>query len=600
MSSLIIDYRFGKANNDNNYNDDYINEKYNEYNTSIRDSEVKQRDNELKMFKNIYGNQIEYTVKPIFKSLKKIIPNNYDVNIIINNFRNSESNIYVDKRNSKDNKIVININYEQMNIILNENNQKIDINIMDCFTLLLTHEYFHFLNLHLSNSRIRTFRNFSLGKNIDRNDKLYDNYNNYNNFSLKNIYNNSLFNIYRGNHKFILNENDSFYNSDIISIINNNNNNNNSKNYDCNEFINRFINKYKVGDVIFNIACDLYINEALNAPNPLLRAKNFKLPRKLTDFEYYSLIMILLNYKDEDNGEKYDNICSKAAWGYEDNNVIKFIYNHYKVSKSLLENYIKYIKEKNNKDIIIAEKEVIDSDNINFDSMCSYDRLTKYNCSEILSKELNKLSKSTLAEKSHDLIEIMNVSKSGIWKDFKLAINSIKKNENDKKLSLNKYTQDWTKFNNRKIDKYSESSNLIYPGRKSTKNKNGNIFSQENNAILFIDISGSMSSVIEPLYTFCYIVLKQLDLKIVLYDTKICKIINGFKNLDFDNDNFFLGGGTNTENSVNEYIEKYGKFKNLYVVSDCYDNTLNNLEIKFGKNCKIFELKKNSLKERGK
>ena len=37
MSSLIIDYRFGRANNDNNYNDDdYINKKYNEYNISGR------------------------------------------------------------------------------------------------------------------------------------------------------------------------------------------------------------------------------------------------------------------------------------------------------------------------------------------------------------------------------------------------------------------------------------------------------------------------------------------------------------------------------------------------------------------------------------
>lgn len=290
---------------------------------------------------------------------------------------------------------------------------------------------------------------------------------------------------------------------------------------------------------IYHLACDLCINESLDMPGTFARAKNFGLPSKLNQITYYAILMYCKYGLDEKN----------ENFPYFDHIRIKFIAEHYiKAVETLLENHQ------------------------SIDGYCNSNPLDKCNSVEISdnTEKINRILKdgSNGQSKMSLNVERLKNSKVGVWKDFNTIFDSIKFDERWTKLSLVGHEASWIKFNNRK-----EDNSLIYPGKMETKNGFTQKFS--NSSVIFVDISGSMSSFRDPLYTFVYLCLNNFNIRVALYNSTLLKTLErkDFKDTSMD-DTFAIGGGTDIINSYKQYIEQYGPIRNIYILTDGIDDGL--------------------------
>ena len=159
-----------------------------------------------------------------------------------------------------------------------------------------------------------------------------------------------------------------------------------------------------------------------------------------------------------------------------------------------------------------------------------------------------------------DYAQKMTCSKSGIWKEFNDILNELSSSTEMKLSFIDRYDS-WTKFNNRK------EGDFLYPGKRekfgSTERK------IEAQYVIFVDVSGSMTEVIDPLFSFCYFALERLNIKIVFYDTQIVKIFEKGDDIELEP---FVAGGTSAYSAVHEYCEKFKKPTRIFIISDCYDD----------------------------
>lgn len=307
---------------------------------------------------------------------------------------------------------------------------------------------------------------------------------------------------------------------------------------------------------LLNYACDFQINVLLNIREPFMNPKDFDLPEDLEAKEYLSILYHLLedeynnDFKESDSGNfisEYFGRCRNNIKEKLDKDLKEFdsYFNDIENSISSSQFGNKYSRGNIVKDGIFSNKRKEIKENyikqLRIDKVISQGNISNY-------------------------ITKLNSSEFVIWKCFKNILRDIKKSESEYKLSLVDKKDDWCKFNNRK------DSTLLYPGKIYVS---GNIERKiDHSSVMFVDISGSMSMYIEPLFTLCYILLKSLNIKIVFYDTNIITIYdNRNDKIKIDR---FIGGGTNFGNSYKEYIEKY-KFKKpnkIYILTDGYDYTL--------------------------
>lgn len=314
-----------------------------------------------------------------------------------------------------------------------------------------------------------------------------------------------------------------------------------------------------ISDEILNIAGDFEINNLINFPgNPFLRAKDFDLPEGLSTLEYYAIIYYTLISFPKDE-IKFGNFSSTGEQNFIAN---YFINSRSKIKELFVNNYMGS-----------SDKKTSIIDNSNFEPM--QNRYFDENKMEQERKDssFNKNFQSNLP----DYVHKMSFSKSGIWKEFNDIINDISFSSEMKLSFVDRYDS-WTKFNNRKND---YNGNLLYPGKREKK---GSIERKiDFSYVLFVDVSASMLNVIDPLFTFCYYALEKLNITLVFYDTKIVHIYNKGSEIKLE---AFIAGGTDAYASVKEYEEKFKKPTKVFILSDCEDATLSNIEQDY--DCKIW------------
>lgn len=311
---------------------------------------------------------------------------------------------------------------------------------------------------------------------------------------------------------------------------------------------------------ILNVAGDFEINNLINFPgDPFLRAKDFNLPEGLSTLEYYAILYYTLISFPKDE-IKFGNFSSTG----EQN----FIANYFIAARSKIKEL--FINEFINSDDSCENNPIIDR---NIFEPLKY----KYFNEEKMEKERKDSSfgkdfQGNLPDYAHK----MSFSQSGIWKEFNDIINDISASSEMKLSFVDRYDS-WTKFNNRK----SGVGDLLYPGKRE---KMGSIERKiDFSYVLFVDVSGSMSSVIDPLFTFCYYALERLNITLVFYDTSIVHIYNKGSEIKLE---AFVAGGTDAYAAVREYEEKFKKPTKVFILSDCEDNTL--INIKRNYDCKIW------------
>lgn len=211
----------------------------------------------------------------------------------------------------------------------------------------------------------------------------------------------------------------------------------------------------------------------------------------------------------------------------------------------------------------------------NFDPGCEFNSSRDAKKKEFTDKQVF----SNLQGNIPSYAQKMNIAQTGIWKEFKDLLAELIKIQQNMKVSLVEKIDNWCKFNNRK------DSSLMYPGKHEVK---GAIERKiETKPVLFIDISGSMADVIEPLFTFCYFVLSKIDIELVFYDTEIQYIYKNSKEIKLEP---FVCGGTNALNAIKQYEQKYQPPKVIFILSDCFDYTLSEIIKKY--NAKVWKINK--------
>lgn len=495
---------------------------------------------QFKTFCNVYKNKIEQEIKLAEKQFNYIVNNDYKA--VVNLEESGGTFICLNRKNYT---LMIQIEFDDVYDLYKLNEDKIDI--FEAFHMLITHEYMHYLLQHLDPEFKKGLTKNSLG--LD-----------YNYINL--VDGKFIKDFFLRNPLFVLADSDTkkFYTKYPVKLL-----------------------EYNYDHKLANIAEDLYINELLNIPYPGLRPSQFNLPDNLECYEYYMILMYIKytssKFKNSETGKYFNNeFRFKIPW------IIEYLENNLGVD---INKILKLINSNEfNGEFIVVELngEIKTSEDINDFREVYRDK--KEQISNTIQRKLKEVQKETLPGRLSRMIEKMNCAKGGIWKDFKTCLNSIKKNEKEMRLSYMKYTDDWTKFNNRK------DGSMIYPGRRQTSG--GFITKMSYSSIIFVDISGSMEELMQPLYTFVYLALTDMDIKVVLYDTKIQKIYDGKNNLKEFCDTFGFAGGTDVHSAYLEYCKKFNKPHNVYVITDGFDNSLESIR---NINGRIWVMDNNSLKE---
>lgn len=314
--------------------------------------------------------------------------------------------------------------------------------------------------------------------------------------------------------------------------------------------------------IMFNIACDMYINNIINMKSPSLRASDFGLPEGLNEFHYYGIIYHLLNSYPAGTvkGEKF------ISTGRQNYIAIHYMPAREKIlqlwlscieqaggSFELNDQYINTTK--NDKNIQFSND--IDQNGQNLSNDCFKNLENK--CYE----EIQKQKYDNLRGNIHEYATKMKTAQTGIWSDFNKVLKELERKSQKQKMSYIDRVDDWCKFNTRK-DGYG----LLYPG----KNKISGTIERKigDSYVIFIDISGSMGNVLEPLFTFCYYALKKCNCTIVFYDTQI---ITECTKADLLKLEPMIAGGTCVYNALKEYEKKHKtNCKAITILSDCEDD----------------------------
>ena len=455
----------------------------------------------LEDFYLVYKNDLERYIKGIKRQFRKIALDTGAKDIDVIVSDNPTSVCYIEGKHEL--KLYINFNDICDTYAINNGTSS----LFDIFCIYCTHEYMHVLMGHLTKKEINKFNSVACGEDL-----------------LKYSYSYNILYIQRE---------------------------------ECNPSYD--------DQALMNIACDLEINELINAPKPLLRPGNYRLPTGLTAIDYYMILSYCKYFGTE---------------GFQDKRV-GYMYEYF----SKFSDVGQLIEFSNNLDTpdMIYDMNHEDSGFGNNESII--DETCAFNTFEEMKE---KCRYDNLPGKLNNFIDKLNLSQTGIWKEFKDILNIIKKRETNMKLSYVGYTPDWCKFNNRKA-----STGLIYPGR--TEVEGGFISKFAPKSTIFIDVSGSMSEYLEPLYTFAYLAMSQMDVIIALYDTEVIKVFNGKKELEILQNDFAFGGGTSLLDSINDYIQKYEDPKHVYAITDGYDYTISKVKEKF--DSMIWKISGNTIKE---
>lgn len=508
--------------------------------------------NNAKLFEELYGPAIQNFTKKITRQFRSIAKQS-NVNIII---VDKNTRIECKKKLIKDKNLshktykftyTLYIGYLEIST-LHENNP--DIDIFDCFMKIVTHEYLHVLLRHVDISFLDKVFEFSHGIFYTSED-------------LRSPF-------------FVHRENNS-YTEHVI--------------------------EYKFVDpVLMNIAGDFQINSILNIRNPFLHPSDFGIAANLTCLDYYSLLYHLF-VNDPDL-----NIIDFPLKGVQHSDYLRNFY--YPICYEKLKEVILYLKSQqanlsenqtgennsnngnndNNNGINVFGGDVLGQlDNINLpENKINFMFDIKKDIDYLANNKLKEFYYQNLPGKLPSNITRLMAAKTGIWKEFREILNFIKKKETDMKLSLINRVDDWHKFNNRR------SSDLLYPG-KTDVDKGKFLQKFAPSSVMFVDISASMSDVVEPLFTLCNLCLKKLNITLVFYDTEIKRVFHSKDTFEIEP---FIAGGTHLYGAYNQYLKEYGSVNNVYVITDGFDLTLSRPDLyplEGAKNVNIWKIRRNSI-----
>lgn len=442
-------------------------------------------------------------------------------------------------------KLILHIGFYELKVLYETRE---DLDMFECFCKIVTHEYLHVLLGHLERKTISRNISYTYGE-LDKDDA------------------------------YILNS--PFY---VVSF-------------------DRKPKGVQIDPCIFNIAADFEINNALGLTSPFLRASDFFLPEGLKTEEYYSIIFHLFythnknaeylrtyfgrskkklqqiySQMKEEMNEQFKNgdgkistpsskksensnetsgegeSSSQAATTGElkENKSEEFEIGNTssKVSKSL--------KEKDGNFSLYDIGSVFEN-NGNYNSNFKFSR-KRSDRAEIYMKEIKFERCNSRGDLPGDILKLQHRD-SGIWKEFREILNFIKSREKDMNFALVDKRDDWCKFNNRK------DGSMIYPGKYQIEGKIEKKFLPTS--ILFVDVSSSMGEYVSPIFTFCYLLLKSLNIKIAFYDTDLITVYDKSDKFKLEP---FIAGGTDFKSSFETYVDKYKKPRNIYVLTDGYDN----------------------------
>lgn len=490
--------------------------------SSIYDSELIEYAYNISNFKRIYQDKINSFVNKIKRQMRNIV----DTDDIIIDIAPSGTSMTINIKENDTYNVILTIGYEEM-IKLMENSK---YDLFTSFCKLVTHEYLHVLCGHFDEKvQYNIFRFVHLG-----------------NYKIKyNFFERRIENLIA---PFIVN---------------------NTKSYKINNEINY---------TILNVAGDLEINHLINMPDgPFLKARDtFGLPEGLSTIQYYAIIYYTLISLPKDE-LKFEDFSSTG-----ENN---FIADYFIKSRNKIINFFKYNAFKlslnsNNDDDGNGNGNIKD-DNINDEEENEFSNIildkndfeaVKYAFSS--KKYEQAYENSKFSDKKGNLpgcAQKMTCSRSGIWKEFNDILNELSSSTEMKLSFIDRYDS-WTKFNNRK------EGDFLYPGKReklgSTERK------IDSSYVIFVDVSASMSEVIDPLFSFCYFALEKLNIRFVFYDTKIVKIFDKSDDIELEP---FVAGGTSAYSAVHEYCEKFKKPTKVFIISDCcddYDKLINEFNVK--------------------
>ena len=496
-----------------------MSEVFDSTNDTSNTSGVSETNENLEMFKNIYGTRIEQYTKEINSQFRKITYGDFTrTNITLKDSGTkitlSQETEKIDGLNRTVNKYSLTVGFDEIN---NLHESRPDMDLFECFMKIVTHKYMHVLCKHLDVDYLASVFSFAVGFEENswwsREDKFKTPY-----F----VYDPILSEKTRGKDKF------------------------NPKDF-------------KINKTAFNIAADFEINSILGIRYPFLHPSDYGLPEGLNLEEYYSILYQL--FKDNENINMFN---------LEDSHQSDYLQKFYSKSKEKLENLI----------LNLAAQELCHLDNIeSLEAFGGSFPEFRPIIDELKKNEKDKGKFSKLPGNITGMLEKLNYKEVGIWKEFRKVLNYIKKKEKDMKLSFVDKYDNWCKFNNRK------DGNLLYPGKSEREGALERKIGPHS--VMFVDISGSMSEVIDPLYTLCYFLVKKMDITLVFYDTEIKYIFNKSDNFVLEP---FIGGGTDFGSAYKQYLETNKKIQNIYVLTDGYDYSLKDYP-----EAKIWIVKSNSI-----
>ena len=337
--------------------------------------------------------------------------------------------------------------------------------------------------------------------------------------------------------------------------------------------------------IMANMAEDMYINWMIDMKGYGLRAKEFGLPEGLTEVHYYSIIYHLLN--------SYPAGEVKTQW-FQSKGLDTYLSEHYMPFRELvLKQYLFCCAREGavSKEMLKAHGfEVIEAQG-GQNSMDIESQIGKVNYeSDNEAREEEKRNNAINRAQGNVPAgaQKMHAAKSGIWKSFYDLLRELERDHQKQKLSKVDKVQNWTKFNNRK-DGYG----MMYPGKSEVRGAMERKIM--DSTVLFVDVSGSMAEVIEPLFTFCYLALQKCELDLVFYDTEIKAIFSNENVLKLEP---FVCGGTDCYAAVKQYEAQKRRPTKVYVLSDCYDSTLHALRQDYGnESTSIWKITRTRLKK---
>lgn len=333
----------------------------------------------------------------------------------------------------------------------------------------------------------------------------------------------------------------------------------------------------KIDHKLLNIAGDFEINNLINLCSGIL-PENYGLPKNLNAYCYYNILYQFKYgvYSGDDHIYRY----FQERLNFEQKMNLHMLLGFDSEFKSFCKGNglnIEDFKE-------IEYKQDVDFDNIEYYMGNFRDRLRD----NAIRNEITKIKYAKSQGNIHQDLQKIDIAEVGVWKDMRELYNKVKDSEGEINKARVKKVDTWSKFNVRK-----DESVFIYPGKHQIKG-NGFDMINEPKSVVFVDVSGSMENTADILYSILYMLNKNLDMKIVFYDTQVIKVYENIKNSEIEPG---FACGTDLLYSIEDYAKNYtkNKIKNIYVLTDGYDWSIREAKEKY--NVSVWELSANSINE---